>query len=252
MSSQDLSKDVLEQLECPVCMEYMLPPITLCGNGHNICSSCKQKIKNCPTCREPFFQIRNRTLEKLAVRVECPCPNKPHGCTLTFPIALIREHQDVCEYNPLECPLRKLVHCRWKGTFEEVKHHVTQKHRNWVTNMTGMTDNLIKTFNKNKVYVRIFLLNDDMFQQRFEVLGSAVYFLIKYIGAEEKASQFKYKFKLGKRSDKISVCNVVSSYNVDVQEVHSTGKCVKLYYDTLERFLDENNNLTFYFEISKV
>jgi hypothetical protein len=91
-----------------------------------------------------------------------------------------------------------------------------------------------------------------MFQQRFEVLDSAVYFVIKYIGAEEKASQFRYKFKLGKRSDKISVCNVVSSYNVDVQELYSTGKCVKLYYDTLERFLDENNNLKFYFEISKI
>ena len=53
-------------------------------------------------------------------------------------------------------------------------------------------------------------------------------------------------------SDKISVYNAVSSYNVDVQEVYNTGKCVKLYCDTLERFLDEKNNLKFSFEISKV
>lgn len=252
MSSQGLSKDVLEQLECPVCMEYMLPPITLCGNGHNICSTCKEKLKNCPTCRQPLFQIRNRTLEKLAVRVECPCPNEPYGCTLTFPIALIREHQDVCEYSPLVCPLRKLVNCNWKGHFEEVKHHVTQKHRNWVTKMSGMTDVFIKNFKKNKLYARIILLNDDVFQQHFEVLDSAVYYVITYIGTAEKASQFKYKFKLGIRSDKISVCNIVSSYTVDVQEVYNTGECVKLYYDTLERFLDEQNNLKFSFEISKV
>jgi len=252
MSMQDLSQDVLEQLECPVCTEYMLPPITLCANGHNICSSCKQRLKNCPTCRKPFFHIRNRTLEKLALRVECPCSNAPHGCTLTFPIALIREHQDVCEYNPLACPLRDFVHCNWNGTFKEVKHHVTQKHRNWVKILSGMTDNFIKNFNKNKVYVRIFLLNDDVFQQHFEVLNSAVYYVIKYIGAAEKASQFKYKFKLGEKSDKISVCCTVSSYNVDVQELYNTGKCVKLYCDTIERFLDENNNLKFYFGIFKV
>ena len=30
---------VLRQLECPVCMEYMRPPITLCANGHNICNT---------------------------------------------------------------------------------------------------------------------------------------------------------------------------------------------------------------------
>ena len=62
----------------------------------------------------------------------------------------------------------------------------------------------------------------------------------------------KYKFKLGKRSEKIGVCNNVSSYTVDVQGVYNTGKYVKLYCDKLERFLDENNNLKFSSEISKV
>jgi hypothetical protein len=230
----------------------MLPPITLCCSGHNVCSSCKQTFQKCPTCRQPLSDTRNKALEKLAVRIECPCPNKPHGCTLTFPIVLIREHQDVCEYNPLDCPLREHVHCCWKGNFKEVKHHVTQKHRSWMTKMSGMKDVLIKNFDKNKVNVRIILLNDDMFQQRFEVLGSAVYYVIKYIGTAEKASEFKYEFKLGTSSDNISVCNVVISYNVDVHEVYKSGKCVKLFYDTLERFLDENNNLKFSFEISKV
>jgi hypothetical protein len=40
MSAHDLSKDVLEQLECPVCMEYMLPPITLCCTVQSTCSTC--------------------------------------------------------------------------------------------------------------------------------------------------------------------------------------------------------------------
>jgi hypothetical protein len=129
---------------------------------------------------------------------------------------------------------------------------VTQKHRNWVTYMSGMTEVFIKNFNKNKVYLRFFLLNDDVFQQRFEVLDNVVYFSIKYIGTAEKASQFKYKFKLGINSDKISVCNSVRSYNVDVREVYNTGRCVKLCSDTLERFLDENNNLKFVLKISKI
>jgi E3 ubiquitin-protein ligase SIAH1 len=252
MTTQDLSKDVLEQLECPVCLEYMLPPIILCGNGHNICSSCKPKLPSCPTCRETFSQARNKALEKLALKVESPCRNKVNGCTLTFPVTLIREHQEVCEYNPFECLLHKYVHCKWTGPFRAIKQHLTQKHRNWVTDMSAMTQVLIKNFNKNKTYFRIILLNDDIFQQQFEVIEGAFYYVIKYVGTEDRASGFKYKFKLEKDFQKVSVCNIVSSCDVNVLEVYDTGKCVKLYYETLERFLDENNSFKFCFEISKV
>jgi len=130
MSAHDLSDDVLEQLECPVCMQYMLPPITMCGNGHNICSSCKQKIQKYPNCREPLSDtLRNRALEKLAVRVECPCSNKPHGCTLTFPIALIREHEDVGQFCPFDCPLNYSIKCNWTGPSIEIKGHALHKHK---------------------------------------------------------------------------------------------------------------------------
>ena len=57
MSAQNLSKDVLEQLECPVCMQYILLPITICCNWHTICSNCKQKIQNVQPA-ENHFQIQ--------------------------------------------------------------------------------------------------------------------------------------------------------------------------------------------------
>jgi E3 ubiquitin-protein ligase SIAH1 len=252
MSIQDLAMEVLEQLECPVCKEYMPPPIMICGNGHNICSSCKEKLRKCPTCREPLSDTRNKALENLALRIVCPCHNKPHGCTLTLPITLIHEHHSVCEYSPLVCPLRETVHCNWKGAFQEFMDHVTEKHGNWVADMSGMKIFFIKNFNRNAAYVHIILLNDDMFHQRFEVKDRTVHYVVRYIGTAEKASEFKYKFKLGTSSDKISVCNVMSSYNVDVQEVYNSGKCVKLCYDTIKRFLDKNNNLKFSVKISKI
>jgi len=37
-----------------------------------------------------------------------------------------------------------------------------------------------------------------LFEQQFEVPDSAVHCVIKYIGTEAQASQFKYKFQLGK------------------------------------------------------
>lgn len=40
--------------ECPVCFDYVLPPILQCQNGHLVCSSCRQKLTCCPTCRGPI------------------------------------------------------------------------------------------------------------------------------------------------------------------------------------------------------
>lgn len=41
-------------LECPVCTETVLPPIYQCKNGHLLCSNCRPKLNNCPTCRVPM------------------------------------------------------------------------------------------------------------------------------------------------------------------------------------------------------
>lgn len=40
--------------ECPVCFDYVLPPILQCQNGHLVCSTCRQKLTCCPTCRGPI------------------------------------------------------------------------------------------------------------------------------------------------------------------------------------------------------
>ena len=249
MSTQSLCKDVLEALECPVCLEYMLPPITFCGNGHNICKSCRQKIQKCPTCRETLSDTRNKSLEKLALKVDRPCPNEKYGCTLTFPIALISEHQDVCQFGPFDCRLKDRTQCEWAGTLKEIKDHVLLKHLLLVRPVTRQT---VKKFSKDNVYVDILRSSDNLFFEAYEVIGDAYYYIIQHIGPEEEASQFKYKFILGSGADEITVSSVARSYAVDVQEVYNTGRCVKLFYDTLQRFITEDKGLQYHVEITKV
>jgi len=50
---------VRQIMECPVCMECMRSPITLCANGHNICNICWPKVWHSPTCRHQFWDTRN-------------------------------------------------------------------------------------------------------------------------------------------------------------------------------------------------
>jgi len=56
-------------LECPVCLEKMVPPkrIFQCRQGHAICGNCfsRPQVKKCPTCRGVFIG-RATVLEKVA------------------------------------------------------------------------------------------------------------------------------------------------------------------------------------------
>jgi hypothetical protein len=62
-----LNQGLIGLLECPVCMEYMGPPIHQCRRGHLVCSACKPKLPSCPTCRSHFTESRNLAMEKVCM-----------------------------------------------------------------------------------------------------------------------------------------------------------------------------------------
>lgn len=72
IDSNDLEslKEAREILECPICMEMMVPPkrIWRCRDSHNICEDCKDKLdgNKCPTCRSEDVSSRALTAEKFA------------------------------------------------------------------------------------------------------------------------------------------------------------------------------------------
>jgi len=80
---------------------------------------------------------------------------------------------------------------------------------------------------------------------------NAFYYIIQYIGPEKGSTQFKYKFVLESGAEEITVCNVASSYSMDAKGVYRTGKCVKLFCDTIESFLDGEKNFQFHVDLLK-
>jgi hypothetical protein len=208
------------------------------------------------TCRESLLDTRNKALEILAIGVQCPCPNKLYGFTLTFPVAHIIEHEDVCQFGPIDCPLNYRIKCNWTGPLTEIKGHVLHKHkdvfRSPYVRMFILTKTIVQKFNKDKEYADILLSNDNLFFGAYEVIVDAFYYVIQYSGPEIGSSQFKYKFVFECGAEGINVFNVASSYSMDVKGVYSTGKCVRLFCDTIERFIDEEKNLQFHVDILKV
>ncbi|KAI8428801.1 hypothetical protein MSG28_007473 [Choristoneura fumiferana] len=76
-SVSSLNQCLLGLLECPVCMEWMEPPITQCRRGHLVCGTCRKRLDTCPVCRTAFSSVRNRAMENVAGILRYPCR---HGC----------------------------------------------------------------------------------------------------------------------------------------------------------------------------
>ncbi|KOB71436.1 E3 ubiquitin-protein ligase [Operophtera brumata] len=56
-------QSLLRLLECPVCLEWMEPPMSQCRRGHLVCCRCRARLASCPVCRTTFSSVRNRAME---------------------------------------------------------------------------------------------------------------------------------------------------------------------------------------------
>lgn len=69
-------------LECPVCRDFLQPPLKQCCNGHVVCFSCWPRLSLCPACRAPFIPTASLVLDGVLRVLRFPCPHREHGCTL--------------------------------------------------------------------------------------------------------------------------------------------------------------------------
>jgi E3 ubiquitin-protein ligase SIAH1 len=251
-----LSEDFLKELECPVCLDYMASPIWMCESGHNICSSCRPRINACPTCRQPFLPVRNKALENLSVLTKAPCPYKKYGCQLVFGQEDFTEHKTVCPYRPYNCPLSKAegIMCKWTGIRPDLKEHIQAEHRNRLTELDFLKEVLIRKFRREMKYSRVIIACGEIFYQQFEVINNVFYFVVQHVGPENYKSKFQYNFTISSRQhpESISISFIARSCRVDIETIYRSGQCVKLFFDTVKNFFDENNNFKFEFYITRI
>jgi hypothetical protein len=232
--SRALDEALLSDLECPVCMEYMVPPIKLCTNGHNICSKCREEVDFCPTCRAKFTNIRNVALESIARRQKYPCPNRGSGCSDLFSIELIRGHQAVCTYGPIICPLNKTgFKCSWKGVISDLEKHATAAHPVHIVKDA--------TFNSSQIQsvVALVFCFDEVFLYYQMFRYGRFYCAMQLIGPSSQASKFKCEFKLRAANEIEEIRNIsfVRSYSEDFETSFNSGKCLRLDDVTVSNFV---------------
>ena len=107
MENLSLNSQFFDSLESPVCLDYYLPPILVCSNGHSICSPCGDSVRCCPICRGAFVRnFRNLALESMLEQITMQC--KFPGCTQLVTLKERQAHFQECPFNNtlrcIECP----------------------------------------------------------------------------------------------------------------------------------------------------
>jgi hypothetical protein len=240
-SSRAVGEVLSSDLECPVCMEYMVPPIKLCTNGHNICSKCSERVAYCPTCRARLLETRNVTLENIVRRQKFPCVNRQSGCLEFFSVEHIAKHQAVCVYGKIKCPLHMTNECSWNGLKNDLKGHAKLAHTEY---FLGRSTFRSPSLTGDLTVVSCF---GELFTYRRKKKDGRNYAAVQLVGSSSEASKYKCEFALRAVNgiEQISTTCLVQGYTEDWETIFNSGKCLIFEEVTARNFVEGNNlNLT--------
>ena len=226
VDSGALENGLVQQLECPVCMETIFPPIHQCTAGHLLCSSCRESLatpKKCPECRVRLSGSRNLALERLAEGVRFSC--RHDGCDRQTLYPQLAEHIASCDFRPASCPI---IGCGFCGSYVKLASHLADESLRLEGQChEGQSFKTVKTcesgqeteftnerfsqmwnggvFDDNRAWSRVYTVQDDdevAFVQ--EVVtgstgGAHVSFGAFFIGPESKRQDYLWTVKLTTR-----------------------------------------------------
>ncbi|XP_003803503.1 E3 ubiquitin-protein ligase SIAH1-like [Otolemur garnettii] len=196
------NSDLASLFECPVCFDYVLPPILQCRRGHLVCNNCRPKLTSCPTCGGPLGSIRNLAMEKVASSVLFPCKYASFGCGISLPPTEKANHEELCEVRPYSCPYPG-VSCKWQGPLDAVMPHLMRKHKP-LTALQGK-DTVFLATDINLSGVVHWVMMQSCFGFHFMVVlekqenyhGQERFFaILQLLGTPKQAENFGYQLEL--------------------------------------------------------
>lgn len=254
--TEDLHLRLLQELECPVCMEYMAPPIMLCNNGHSLCCTCRITLDKCPICRGPFLKVRNLSLESLAVEKLYSCKNFQMGSTKLVARSRDKLLADECLFERQKCPFAKIsnTRCSWSGPMDAVRTHVESRHRgNCVQRVSRKFKTVLHNISCSQRYYQAIITLGELFYVSWRVQSGVFYCAVFHIGQKQIPPQFKYRFAIStKDGEEYSISCLTHSYFENVNDIVQQGKCVMLHYSVVQRSCNDKGDLPFRMEISQV
>jgi hypothetical protein len=253
----DIGKSVLTELECPACKQYMVPPITFCLGGHNICTTCRPTVSRCPTCKQGFLKTRNVSLENLSLQMQFPCRYSKCGCNDTLPYNAFREHEAICGYSPQMCPVDylslKLI-CTWSGIAKDVKNHLQTAHKEHCEDYNSQHSLLLPSPNASTYRYKFLFAYDEIFCYRLLIERGIMHVVMHYIGPAEKDLKYQCMvvFTNNENTEFVEVTHLARRFTETEDDVFFPKNCMKLHHDLTERFRNEKGKLPVLMKILRI
>ena len=227
---------LLRDLECPVCMEYMVPPIKLCTNGHKICSKCRESAQRWPACRSKFSEIRNVALENIARRLKYPCANRQKGCLDMFSIEDISEHHTACVYGNIKCPFHFYETCSWNSPKNDQKENGKAAHPGYFKEESSFHCHYLS---EDLTVLSCF---GELFIFYLQKRDGRYYGAVQLIATSSEASKYKCEFSLRAANgiEQISKTFLVHGYSEDFETIFNSRKRLNLVEATIYLFVGEH------------
>jgi hypothetical protein len=187
-------------------------------------------------------------LENIARRQRYPCANRQSGCLDLFSIEHIAEHQAVCTYGTMKCPLNKAgTKCPWKGIKSNLEKHAKAAHEGAFDTSPIIESNLLTDAQA------IRFCFGEIFLHRKVVRDGKFYCAVQLIGPSSQASNYKCEFKLqvANNIEQISKTFTVRSYEEDFETSFDSGKCFRLDDVVVKNFVVDGK-LNFTVTLAKV
>ncbi|KAL3288538.1 hypothetical protein HHI36_002978 [Cryptolaemus montrouzieri] len=241
---------LLEDLECPVCTDYLTIPIRQCTIGHSVCGKCITKLGQCALCRNEFTESRNITLEGLALKMKYPCINKDTGCTELLSYSDREKHELRCTFRGIRvsCPMKG---CDYVGDAASIKSH-------WLTKKTAKIYN---TFNSGSIklkndsyFVSLVCAFEEQFWYKTKTFNNTMYFAIQFIGKPEEANKFNFEVEITKSNSskkKIVLGDYCQSIDLSESELFKEETCCTISFTNLLQFLS-NEYLNYTLKVFKI
>ena len=266
-SANPSNEGLLSLFECPVCFDYVLPPILQCHAGHLVCSNCRPQVTSCPTCRGQLGDnIRNLAMEKLASTVMFPCRYQSSGCRLSLLHTKKTDHEETCEFRPIACPFAAPgSSCKWQGSLKHAMSHLLQVHKSSPCSVVGQVDRPevegdfeflaydINSFDDDHWAV---LSTSTCFGHRFMLLlkkeekfvgHQQYFFIVQLIGTQKDAESLKIRVELNRQEvngnrQRLTWEATPRSIHEGVSSAIMNSNCF-IFDSTIAQLFDDNGNL---------
>jgi hypothetical protein len=229
-----LTKQLLKELECPVCMEYFRQPIIMCRNGHSMCGKCRAQLMRCPLCRSDFLETRNRTLEILTRKISLACIYSSVGCSMKIMMAKITVHERNCHWRPFKCPK---PNCACKCPLADMRNHLWAVHGTSLLRENRDSITLLRNFGTTSNWQRAILFSDEIFVHVCTVIEGRLYTCVLHVGLQEKTTRFSYSVQIKgqKATERQKAPYSVHNYISDMNQIIRSGNCAWFNYQFAQR-----------------